>query len=166
VDRSLQGLRRRNTVGPSAPTIEEIHESGTGRGALMKVKPWGLSSNSWAEVVLGEIQVSVRAMISMLWVLAVSNSSIVKRISVPNSAHAGRCPVYITDCVRAGADKASRSGLRSAKSSSLSAQLKRNSEKGHSRSLVRLPGTLFRLDHIKLSIRLLFGIIWKLTFLN
>jgi len=49
VERSLQGSRRRNDVPP--PTIEEVHESGTGRGVLMKVNPRGIASNSWAEVV-------------------------------------------------------------------------------------------------------------------
>jgi len=58
VERSLQGSRRRNAVPP--PTIKEVHESGTRRG-LMKVNPRGKASNSWAEVVFGEIQVSQRA---------------------------------------------------------------------------------------------------------
>jgi len=49
-----------------------------GRGVLMKVNPRGMAWNSWAEVVLGEVQVSLRAKTSMLWV---SNSGIVKRIS-------------------------------------------------------------------------------------
>jgi len=44
VERSLQGSRRRNAVPP--PTIEELHESGTGRGVLMKVNPRGIASNS------------------------------------------------------------------------------------------------------------------------
>jgi len=44
VERSLQGSRRRNVVPP--PTIEEVHESGTGRGVLMKVNPRGITSNS------------------------------------------------------------------------------------------------------------------------
>jgi len=44
VDRSLKGSRRRNEVLP--PPIEEVHESGTGRGVLMKVKPRGIASNS------------------------------------------------------------------------------------------------------------------------
>jgi len=35
VERSLEGSRRRNAVPP--PTIEELIESGTGRGVLMKV---------------------------------------------------------------------------------------------------------------------------------
>jgi len=35
VERSLQGSRLRNAVLP--PTIEEMHESGTGRGVLMEV---------------------------------------------------------------------------------------------------------------------------------
>jgi len=65
VERSLQGSRRRNAVQP--PTIKEVHELGTGRGVLMKVNPRGIASSSWAEVVLGEIQVSERAKISMLW---------------------------------------------------------------------------------------------------
>jgi len=39
-------------------------------------------------------------------------------IQAVHSAYAGRCPDYITDCVRSVADSASRSGLRSAKSSS------------------------------------------------
>jgi len=41
---SLQRSRRRNAVPP--PTIEEVHESGTGRGVLMKVNPRGITSNS------------------------------------------------------------------------------------------------------------------------
>jgi len=49
-----------------------VHESGTGRGVLMKVNPWGIASNSWAEVVFGDIQVSERAKISMLWMSAKS----------------------------------------------------------------------------------------------
>jgi len=44
VERSLQGSRRRNAVPP--PMIEEVHESGTGRGVLMKVNPRGIASNS------------------------------------------------------------------------------------------------------------------------
>jgi len=44
VERSLQGTRRRNAVPPA--TIEEVHESGTGRGVLMKVNPRGIASNS------------------------------------------------------------------------------------------------------------------------
>jgi len=44
VERSLQCSRRRNAVPP--PTIEEVHESGTGRGILMKVNPRGIASNS------------------------------------------------------------------------------------------------------------------------
>jgi len=32
VESSLQGSQRRNAVPP--PTIEEVHESGTGRGVL------------------------------------------------------------------------------------------------------------------------------------
>jgi len=44
VERSLQGSRRRNAVPP--PTIEEVHESRTGRGVLMKVNPRGIASNS------------------------------------------------------------------------------------------------------------------------
>jgi len=44
VERSLQVSRRRNAVPP--PTIEEVHESGTGRGVLMKVNPRGTASNS------------------------------------------------------------------------------------------------------------------------
>jgi len=59
VERSMQGSRRRNAVPP--PTIEEVHESGTGRGVLMKVNPRRIASNSLVEVVFGEIQVSVRA---------------------------------------------------------------------------------------------------------
>jgi len=43
-ERSLQGSPRRNAVPP--PTIEEVHELGTGRGALMKVNPRGIASNS------------------------------------------------------------------------------------------------------------------------
>jgi len=59
VERNLYGLRRRNAVPP--PSIEEVHESGTGRGGLLRVNARGIASNSSAEVVLGEIQVSVRA---------------------------------------------------------------------------------------------------------
>jgi len=70
VERSLQGSRRRNAVPP--PTIEEVHESRTGREVLIKVNPRGIASNSWAEVVLGEIQASERAKTSMLWVSAKS----------------------------------------------------------------------------------------------
>jgi len=70
LERSLQGSRSTNDVPP--PTIEEVHESGTRWGVLMKVKPWGISSNSLAEVVLGGIQVLVRAKLSMLWVSAKS----------------------------------------------------------------------------------------------
>jgi len=44
VERSLQGSRRRNAVLP--PTIEEVHESRTGGGVLMKVNPRGIASNS------------------------------------------------------------------------------------------------------------------------
>jgi len=44
MQRSLQGSRRRNDVPP--PTIEEVHELGTGRGVLMKVNPRGIASNS------------------------------------------------------------------------------------------------------------------------
>jgi len=44
VERSLQGLRRRNAVPP--PTIKELHESGTARGVLVKVNPRGITSNS------------------------------------------------------------------------------------------------------------------------
>jgi len=56
----------------SPPTIEEVHESGTGQGVLTKVNPRGIASNSWAVVEFREIQVSVRAMTSMLWVSAKS----------------------------------------------------------------------------------------------
>jgi len=51
VERSLQGSWRRNAVPP--PMIGEAHESGTGRGVLMKVNPRGIASNSRAEVVFG-----------------------------------------------------------------------------------------------------------------
>jgi len=44
VERSLQGSRRINAVQP--PTIEEVHELGTGRGVLMKVNPRGIALNS------------------------------------------------------------------------------------------------------------------------
>jgi len=44
VERSVQDSRRRNAVPP--PTIEEVHESGTGRVVLMKVNPRGIASNS------------------------------------------------------------------------------------------------------------------------
>jgi len=44
VERNLQGSRRRNAVPP--PTIEKVHESGTGHGVLMKVNPQGIASNS------------------------------------------------------------------------------------------------------------------------
>jgi len=43
VERSLQGSQRRNAVPP--PTIEEVHESGTGRGVLMKGNPRRTASN-------------------------------------------------------------------------------------------------------------------------
>ena len=43
-DRSLQGSRRRKAVPP--PTIEDEHESETGRGVLMKEKPCGIASKS------------------------------------------------------------------------------------------------------------------------
>jgi len=65
VERSLQGSRRRNAV--PLPTIEEVNESGTGQGVLMKVNPQGITSNSWlSRVVLGEIRVKVRAKTTML----------------------------------------------------------------------------------------------------
>lgn len=41
-----------------------------------------------------------------------------KLCTIMHSVHAGRCPAYMTDCVRSVADSSSRSGLRSAKSSS------------------------------------------------
>jgi len=44
VERSFQRSRRRNTV--PTPTIEEVHESGTGRRVLMKVIPREIPSNS------------------------------------------------------------------------------------------------------------------------
>jgi len=44
VERSLQGSQKRNAVPP--PTIEELNESGTGRGVLMKVSPRGIASHS------------------------------------------------------------------------------------------------------------------------
>jgi len=44
VERRFQGSRRRNAVPP--PTIEEVNESGTGRGVLMKANPRGIASNS------------------------------------------------------------------------------------------------------------------------
>jgi len=44
VERSLQGSRRRNDV-PS-PTVEEVHESGTERGVLMKMNPLRMAPNS------------------------------------------------------------------------------------------------------------------------
>jgi hypothetical protein len=37
VERSLQDSWRRNDVSP--PSIEEVHESGTRRGVIIKVKP-------------------------------------------------------------------------------------------------------------------------------
>jgi len=44
VKRSLQDSRRKKAVPP--PTIEEVYESGTGRGVLMMVNPRGIASNS------------------------------------------------------------------------------------------------------------------------
>jgi hypothetical protein len=43
------------------PTIEEILVVETGRGLLMREKPAGIASKSSAAVVLGDIQVSLRA---------------------------------------------------------------------------------------------------------
>jgi len=54
------------------PTIEEVHESGTRRGVLMKVKLCRIASNSLAEVVSEENKVSVRAKTQMLRVSAKS----------------------------------------------------------------------------------------------
>jgi hypothetical protein len=48
------------------PTIEEILVVETGRGLLMREKPAGIASKSSAAVVLGDIQVSLRAKRSIL----------------------------------------------------------------------------------------------------
>ena len=47
----IKGSRMRNDVPP--PTTEEVQEEDTGRELLSNVKPWGMESNNWAEVVLG-----------------------------------------------------------------------------------------------------------------
>ena len=62
--RRVQGCRMRNAVPP--PTTEEIVDEETGRGLLMRVKPGGVASSSYAEVVLEDTQVSVRAKRSIL----------------------------------------------------------------------------------------------------
>jgi len=81
VERSMQGSRTRNAV-PS-PKNKEVHKLGTGRCVLMKVKPGWIASNSWADAMLGKIQVSIRAKTIMndMSNSKVSNSSIVKMIS-------------------------------------------------------------------------------------
>ena len=53
------GSRTRKAVPP--PTLEAVLEDVTGRGVIMREKPEWIESKSSAEVVLGEIQVSVRA---------------------------------------------------------------------------------------------------------
>jgi len=53
MERSLQGSRRWNAVAPQ--TIEEVYESKITNGVVIKVKPWAIASNSWAQVVLEEI---------------------------------------------------------------------------------------------------------------
>ena len=64
----------RNVVPP--PTIEEALEAETGRGLLIREKPGGVASESCAEVMLGDIQVSVRANKSILKVSAKSDSAV------------------------------------------------------------------------------------------
>jgi hypothetical protein len=54
----------RNAVPPSF--TDEMLEEGTGRGLLMRAKPEGVASSSFAVVVLGETQVSMRAKRSTL----------------------------------------------------------------------------------------------------
>ena len=70
-ERREQGSQIRNAV-PS-PTFEEVSEEDTGRGVLMRENPEGMESKSSAEVVLGEIQVSVRA---KRWIRDISASQL------------------------------------------------------------------------------------------
>jgi hypothetical protein len=64
----------RNVVPP--PTTEEILDEEIGRGLLTTVKPGGVASNSSAEVVLKDTQVSVRAKRSTLKVYARSTTAV------------------------------------------------------------------------------------------
>jgi hypothetical protein len=57
--RSTHGSRTRNAVPP--PTLQDTFEEASGLGVLKREKPRGMESKSSAEVVLGEIHVSVRA---------------------------------------------------------------------------------------------------------
>jgi hypothetical protein len=56
--RRMVDWRMRNAVPP--PITDEVLKGETGRGLLMRVKPGGIASSSSAEVVLGEIQISMR----------------------------------------------------------------------------------------------------------